>query len=410
MQKGKMKVLLYLKKSGLDKSGQAPIMGRITYNRTMAQFSSKLSCNPKLWNVRESRLNGKSREAVATNAKLEQLLLFIQRAYQTLCERGIEFSAKDIKEQFQGCMQHQVTFLQQYDKMLAEVEQHIGVDIQKQSYRIYLNTRKQLSAFIKDYYKSDDITFSQISDDFIDNFECYARGKRKYAQSYFFRFALLVKKTCKMAYRDGVTDKPLLSLVRIGKGDRKQPRALDKASLEKLQQLVLNDYEQSLETARNLFLFSCYTGVSHCDLLSLRQEHIVIDDEGKKWLKFERQKTGTLCRIKLLPQAESIIQKFHSPQRDMLFPNIPYSSYRDLLKGLQHRAGLVIPLSAHVGRHTFATLITLENGVPIETVSKMLGHRRLETTERYAHVTINKLFEEFDHFLSFTEELTLKLQ
>ena len=102
MQKGKMKVLLYLKKSGMNKSEQAPIMGRITYNRTMAQFSSKLSCNPKLWNVRESRLNGKSREAVATNAKLEQLLLSVQRAYQTLCERGIEFSAKDIKEQFQG--------------------------------------------------------------------------------------------------------------------------------------------------------------------------------------------------------------------------------------------------------------------------------------------------------------------
>ena len=80
MQKGKMKVLLYLKKSGMDKSGQAPIMGRITYNRTMAQFSSKLSCNPKFWNVRESRLNGKSREAVATNSKLEQLLLSVQSA------------------------------------------------------------------------------------------------------------------------------------------------------------------------------------------------------------------------------------------------------------------------------------------------------------------------------------------
>ena len=93
-----MKVLLYPKKSDLEKSGQAPIMGRITYNRTMAQFGSKLSCNPKLWNVRESRLNGKSCEAVATNAKLEQLLLSVQRAYQTLYERGIEFSAKDLNE------------------------------------------------------------------------------------------------------------------------------------------------------------------------------------------------------------------------------------------------------------------------------------------------------------------------
>src|SRR3712207_4663784 len=105
MQRDKMKVLLYLKKSSLDKSGQAPIMGRITYHRAMAQFSCKLSCNPKLWNARESRLNGKSREAVVTNGKIERLLLSIQNAYQTLCERGREFTAIEIKEQFQGSMQ-----------------------------------------------------------------------------------------------------------------------------------------------------------------------------------------------------------------------------------------------------------------------------------------------------------------
>ena len=101
MQTDEMKVLLYLKKSGLDKSGQAPVMGRITYGRTMAQFSCKISCNPDLWNARESRLNGKSREAVATNGKLECLLLSVQSAYQILCNRGVAFTATDIKELFQ---------------------------------------------------------------------------------------------------------------------------------------------------------------------------------------------------------------------------------------------------------------------------------------------------------------------
>lgn len=105
MKQDKIKVLLYLKKSSLDRSGQAPIMGRITYNRTMAQFSTKLSCRPELWNPRESRLNGKSREAVVTNAKLEQLLVSIQRAYERLCERGVSFTASDIKEEVQGSMQ-----------------------------------------------------------------------------------------------------------------------------------------------------------------------------------------------------------------------------------------------------------------------------------------------------------------
>ena len=115
MQQDKMKVLLYLKKSSLDKSGQAPIMGRITYNRTMAQFSTKLSCRPQLWNTRESRLNGKSREAVVTNAKLEQLLVLIQQTYQRLSERGMDFTASDIKEEVQGSMQSRTSFLQRYD-------------------------------------------------------------------------------------------------------------------------------------------------------------------------------------------------------------------------------------------------------------------------------------------------------
>ena len=158
MQKGKMKVLLYLKKSGLDKLGQAPIMGRITYNRTMAQFSSKLSCSPKLWNTRESRLNGKSREAVTTNTKLEQLLLSVQRAYQTLCDRGFEFSAKDIKEKFQGSMQNRTTFLQRYDQMVEDEKQLVGVEITERWHSMYYMLRKHLQVFIQERYHTGDTT------------------------------------------------------------------------------------------------------------------------------------------------------------------------------------------------------------------------------------------------------------
>lgn len=136
MQTDKFKVLLYLKKSGLDKSGQAPIMGRITYGRTIAQFSCKLSCDPKLWNARESRLNGKSREAVATNGKLERLLLAVQSAYRVLCERGVVFTATDIKEQFQGSMQSQTTFLERYDRMVEEMEQKVGIEIKATTMRV----------------------------------------------------------------------------------------------------------------------------------------------------------------------------------------------------------------------------------------------------------------------------------
>ena len=98
----KFKVLLYLKKSGMDKNGKAPIMGRITVNRTMAQFSCKLSCTPSLWNPRASRLEGKSKEAVETNKDIEQLLLSIQKAFDVLVEKRTDFEAKDVKEALQG--------------------------------------------------------------------------------------------------------------------------------------------------------------------------------------------------------------------------------------------------------------------------------------------------------------------
>lgn len=173
----------------------------------------------------------------------------------------------------------------------------------------------------------------------------------------------------------------------IERGENKQPRALDRASLDKLQALTFEPYEVKLETARNLFLFSCFTGVVYCDMVTLGREHLFTDDKGELWLKFRREKTDTLCRVKLLPKAVHLIERYQSDERITLFAPIAYSAYLTQLKALQFRAGISISLSAHVGRHTFATLITLERGVPIETVSRMLRHNNIQTTERYAHVT-----------------------
>ena len=137
MKVEKFKVLLYLKKSGLDKSGKAPIMGRITVNRTMAQFSCKLSCTPGLWNPRESRLNGKSREAVETNAKIDKLLLDINAAFDSLLERKGEFDAASVKDAFQGSMKTQMTLMKMLDALRDEVKSRIGIDRAKGTYPAY---------------------------------------------------------------------------------------------------------------------------------------------------------------------------------------------------------------------------------------------------------------------------------
>ena len=404
-----MKVLLYLKKSGLDKSGKAPIMGRITIGRSIAQFSCKLSCNPDLWNSRESRMDGKSREAVEVNGRLENLLLSVQSAYQSLLSKGCRFDATDIKEQFQGSVQTRCMLIERLDILIKEKENHVGIDIKEGAIHGYHSTRIHLQKFIQRKYKVSDLAFSQLTENFIHEFRQYFLGECGFQESTFYNIAIHLKTVCRLAYRERLADVLLFDKAKISKGDKKLPKALDKSSLDKLMNTQFGELEEEIETARDLFVFACHTGAAYCDLMALKKSHLVRDDEGSLWLKFNRQKTGVLCRIKLLPEAIRIIEKYRSNEKETLLPFIGYATYQSYLKALRLRAGIAFPFTTHTARHTFATLITLERGVPIETVSKMLGHSNVSMTERYAKVTPQKLFEEFDSFLSFTKDMQLAI-
>ena len=407
-----MKVLLYLKKSSRDRSGKAPIMGRITLGRSIAQFSCKLFCNPDLWNPRESRMDGKSREAVEVNAKLDNLLLAVQASYQSLLAKGSPFDATDIKDHFQGSVQSRTLFLERFDVLIENMEKHVGVDIKDNSLASYRQTRAQLHRFIRAKYNASDLAFSQLTEDFIQQFEQYVTGEMGLKQSTCYNMIVLIKKACKLAYREGAADTLLFDNVHVDKGDSRLPKALDKDALDKLKALRfdgLDSLDEDMETSRDVFLFACYTGAAYCDLMALNREHLVRDDKGALWLKFNRQKTGVLCRVKLLPEALRLLEQLHNDARETLLPYMNYATYLSCLKAISLRAGLSLPITTHTARHTFATLVTLEQGVPIETVSKMLGHSTVRMTERYAKVTPQKLFEEFDRLIAFTEDLHLTI-
>ena len=402
-----MKVLLYLKKSSRDRSGKAPIMGRITLGRSIAQFSCKLFCNPDLWNPRESRMDGKSREAVEVNAKLDNLLLAVQASYQSLLAKGSPFDATDIKEHFQGSMQSRTMLLERFDGLIEDMKDHVGVDIKENSLASYRQTRVRLLQFIREKYNASDLAFSQLTEDFIKQFEQYVTGEVGLKQSTCYNMIALIKKVCKLAYREGAADSLLFDSVHVGKGDSRLPKALDKDALDKLKALRFDGLDEDMETSRDVFLFACYTGAAYCDLMALNHKHLVRDDEGNPWLKFSRQKTGVLCRVKLLPEAFRLLEQLHSDARETLLPYMNYATYLSCLKAISLRAGLSSSITTHTARHTFATLVTLEQGVPIETVSEMLGHSTVRMTERYAKVTPQKLFEEFNRLIAFTEDLHL---
>lgn len=409
MKVEKFKVLLYLKKSGLDKLGKAPIMGRITVNRTMAQFSSKLSCTPELWNPRKSRLNGKSKEAVEINAKIDKLLLAINLAFDSLLERKIDFDATAVKEAFQGSVETQMTLLRRLDIHIEDMQSRIGIDVAKSSMSTYIYTRRYLGEFIKKRFKVEDLAFGQLNEHLAYEFQEYVLKDKGLAVDTARHYLAILKKICRLAFKEGHSEKRYFVNFKLPKENRKAPRALSREDFEKIRDLEIPASRVTHNIARDLFLFACYTGVPYADAVSITDDNIYTDDNGALWLKYLRKKNEHLGRVKLLPEAIALIEKYRSNERKELFPMIHHPNLRRHMKGLRDLAGIKTDLVYHMGRHTFGSLITLEAGVPIETISKMLGHTNLTTTQLYAKVTPKKLFDDMDIFIKATSDMILVL-
>ena len=409
MKVEKFKVLLYLKKSGLDKSGKVPIMGRITVNSTIAQFSLKLSCTPKLWNPRESRLDGKSREAVEANGKIEKILLDVHSAFDTLSGRKQPFDATAVKDLFQGSMETQMTLLSLLDRSIDEVKARFGIDRKPTTLATWKYTRRSLGDFVWKKFKTKDVVFGQLNEQFIREYQEYCAGERAYAVDTYRGYLAILKRICRIAYKEGHSEKYYFSHYKLPKQKETTPRALSREDFLKLRDLEIPAKRRSHVITRDLFLFACYTGTAYADTVSITNENLYTDDEGNLWLKYQRRKNEHLGRVKLLPEAIALIEKYKDENRETLFPVQEYHTLRGNMKGLRIMAGLTQDLVYHMGRHSFASLITLEEGVPIETISRMLGHYKIETTQIYARVTPKKLFEDMDTFIEATQDLVLIL-
>ncbi|MCW4136279.1 site-specific integrase [Segatella copri] len=360
----KIKVLLYLKKSGMDKNGKAPIMGRITVNRTMAQFSCKLSCTPSLWNPRASRLEGKSKEAVETNKDIEQLLLSIQRAFDVLVEKRTDFEAKDVKEALQGSVKTQTTLLSFVDEHISELSTHEGIDMSKSSVWTYRKIRKNLAEFIGEKYRLTDLAFGQLTEPFISDFHHYLLDEKGFSSRTITIYVSLFKKMCRIAFERGLCKNLLFAHYRVGTPKVMTPKALSMSDFIKIRDAELPEDKPRLSVSRDLFLFACYAGTAFIDTVSITKANVKVLEDGDKWLVYNRKKTGTLARVKLLPEALELMAKYEDGARDTLFPLLSTNRVR----------------------------------IDLITICKMLGHKDVKMTQRYARVTQKKLFEDMDKF------------
>ncbi len=405
----KFKVLLYLKKSAPDKLGNIPIMGRITVDDSISQISCKLSCKLELWNARASRMSGKSKVAVETNAKIDKLLLSINDAYTTLQDRKQPFNAEDVKNLFQGVATTQMTLLKAYDCCMEDLRKRIGIDRNAKTIYKYVSTRKVLVAFIKKKFKSKDVLFSQLNEQFIREFQDYSILVCKRANDTMRHDLALLKKACTYAFRQGCSDRHYFAHYKLPKQKESTPKALSKEQFEAIKNLEIAPHRKSHIQTRDMFIFSCYTGVPYIDVVAISKEHLSLDYTGAMWLKFQRGKNGMLCRIKLLPEAIEIIEKYRSEERETIFPMQIYATVGSNMRSFKVMLGIKGAFSYHMSRHSFSTLVTLEQGVPIETVSLMLGHSDISTTQIYAKVTPQKLFEDMEIFIDYTKDLKLVL-
>ena len=316
----KFKVLLYLKKSRLDKSGKAPIMGRITVNRSMVQFSCKISCTPDLWNPRESRLKGKSHEAVETNAKLDKLMLSIHTAFDTLVGRNADFDAEAVKNLFQGSLETQMPLLGMTDIVCEELRKRIGIDRAKGTYPAYIYTRRTLAEFIEKEFRTKDVAFGQMTEQFIHDYQSFILDEKGLAIDTCRHYLAIVKKVCRKAYKEGHADRCFFAHFSLPQPKEKTPKALSRESFEKIRDLVIPEHRASHILARDLFLFACYTGTAYADAVSVTRDNLFTDDNGGLWLKYRRKKNELRACVKLLPEALALIEKYRDDDRQTLLP------------------------------------------------------------------------------------------
>ena len=390
MQRSTFKVLFYVKRQS-EKHGQVPVMGRITINGTMSQFSCKLSVRSSLWDAKANKAAGRSLESQRINETLENIKTNIGKQYQRLCDRDSYVTAEKVRNAFLGMGDDCHLLLQTFDEYLAGFLKRVGKDRAYSSYDNYRKRRNRLASFLEYEYRVKDIPFKELKRDFIEKFVVYLSSVQGMRSGTIHSTLKKLKLMTYTAYKNGwIAADPFAGFhVRPKYAER---RYLSASELQAVMDVELPNYRTGIN--RDVFVFCAFTGLSHSDVAKLTHTDIHTDDNENHWIIDKRQKTGTQFRVKLLPVAEMIYDRYKDLhlESNKVFPIKRY--YKTMNMSLRHvarHAGLSFNPTMHMARHTFATTVTLAQGVPLETVSKMLGHKRITTTQIYAQITNDKI-------------------
>ena len=378
------KVLFYLKRNKEKTQSAVPVMGRITVNGTISQFSAKLTVPERLWEVRGGRAKGRSLESDRINRHLDEIRSQLDRHYRDIRDRESYVTAEKVKNAWLGFGKRYRTLLATFRSFTDDLHGRIGVDRSRNTWYRYLATMKHLQAFLTAKYHVSDIALAELEQSFIEQFHVYLKTERALKLTSICRYLDCLINVVKIAFNDGIMPRNPFASYRYNEPTPERA-FLNETEILTLQHTALRTKKQRL--IRDLFLFSCFTGICYTDMKSLAWKQLEQDKHGDWWVIGNRCKTDTQYVVKLLPSALSILERYRDGA-DRVFAFMPHLNTVDRsLKRIAVLCGIDKKLTFHCGRHTYATTICLMNGVSLETLSKMLGHKRITTTQTYAKVT-----------------------
>ena len=379
------KVLFYVNRTKLKADGTVPIMCRITINGTMAQFSCKLSVDPVIWDVRTSQAHGTAPAVKRINREITTIRKGIEKHYRKTFNSDDPINAGRVKESYLGLEYSCLTILQVFNQHNEDYLKLVEADCRSlSSYRNYCTAYNHLSEYINSEHKRKDIALAALRYNFITGFERFLRKRKQCVTNTILHYVIPLRKMITISQDNGwITNNPFSGyLLRKEKSERGY------LTIREINLLIKAQYASKRhEMIRDCFIFCCFTGVPHADVRLLTMANVK-EVDGKWWLYYSRQKTNVPCHLRLLDIPLSIIRKYSSSRAgDTLFHLPTPATVNRTIKTVTQLAGIEKDVTWHQSRHSFATEICFMNGVPIESISRMLGHTDIKTTQIYTRIS-----------------------
>jgi site-specific recombinase XerD len=386
-------ILFWGNKARINKAGELPIYARITVDGKRAEISLQRSVAASLWDQDAQRLKGEQPRTV--NTFLDLTTANIQKIYNHLLSNEKHITAQMIKQRFTGADRDYKTLVEAIDHHHNQMKEMVKVgEYSQRTLDNYAYDTKQVRVFMKKKLKIADIPLPELRMSFITEFEHFLMLKGTMSQNTIHKIIKRVKAVVNMAVRlEWLVRNPFDKFVcRYTHPERKV------LTQEEINTLISKPLVGKLEQVRDMFVFCCYTGFAYAELKRFTLDDVIVGIDHEKWLSIKRQKTGTRESVPLLPIPLDLVDKYKlnedSIHQNKLFPSMSLQSYNKYLKRLALICEIDTKITSHIARHTFATTITLTNGVPIETVSSMLGHKAISTTQIYAKIVDQKVSED----------------